>query len=149
MSPNEQSLRTLIERAWSQGDLTVIDGIVAADYVAHDPTMNREPGPNGFRKVVELFRRAFPDLRYSIEDLVEAGDKLAIRFLARGTHGGEFLGIRPTRRKVEIAGMAIYRFQRGMVAEGWFQWDALGLMRQLGGGMAPSNNKNEKSGRQR
>jgi steroid delta-isomerase-like uncharacterized protein len=137
MSPHETALRRLIDQAWNRGHLAVVDEIVAAGYSAHDPTMAREPAPDGFKKVVELFRAAFPDLRYSIEDVIEAGDRIALRFVAAGSHGGEFLGIPPTGRAVEIQGIAIYRFESGRIVEGWFQWDALGLMRQLGGGMAP------------
>ena len=79
------------------------------------------------------FAAAFPDAQRSIEDLWGAGDKVVLRITTRATHRGEFNGIAPAGRAVVLAGIVIYRFRDGRIAESWGELDFAGLWRQLSG----------------
>ena len=79
-----------------------------------------------------MMRRAFPDLRAEIEDIVAADDRVALRLRFRGTHSGEFLGIPATGRPVEYVSHEFYRITGGLIAEEWICSDMATLFRQLG-----------------
>ena len=78
------------------------------------------------------FRRGFPDVVSTIEDLVAEGDRVAARWTARATHLGEYVGVPPIGKEVEFTGISMYRIEGGRIAESWTVQDELGLMRQIG-----------------
>jgi predicted ester cyclase len=78
------------------------------------------------------FRRGFPDVVSTIEDLIAEGDKVVARWTSHATHRGEYMGIPPTGREVEFAGISVYRIERNRITESWTVEDELGLMRQIG-----------------
>jgi predicted ester cyclase len=78
------------------------------------------------------FRRGFPDVVSTIEDLIAEGDKVVARWRSRTTHQGEYMGIPPTGKEVEFTGISVYRIEAGKIAESWTVEDELGLMRQIG-----------------
>jgi len=78
------------------------------------------------------FRRGFPDVVSTIEDLIAEGDKVVARWTSHATHRGEYMGIPPTGREVEFAGISLYRIERNRITESWTVEDELGLMRQIG-----------------
>jgi predicted ester cyclase len=78
------------------------------------------------------FRRGFPDVVSTIEDLIAEGDMVAARWSSRATHQGEYAGVPPTGREVEFTGISVYRIEGGRIAESWTEEDELGLMRQIG-----------------
>ena len=78
------------------------------------------------------FRRGFPDVVSTIEDLLAEGDKVVARWRSRATHQGEYMGIPPTGKEVEFTGISVYRIERGKIAESWNVEDKLGLMWQIG-----------------
>jgi predicted ester cyclase len=79
-----------------------------------------------------MLREAFPDLHFTVEDQIAAGDRVVTRWAGTGTHEGEFQGIPPTGRKVRISGIDIDRFASGKVVECWPEVNELGLLQQLG-----------------
>ena len=83
------------------------------------------------------FRRGFPDVVSTIEDLVAEGDRVAARWRARATHLGGYVGVPPTGKEVEFTGISMYRIEGGRIAESWTVEDELGLMRQIGGVSEP------------
>lgn len=132
MNPREL-LRQHTETVWNQGDLDAVDRFVAADYVEHDPSVeDRLDGPEAYRRNVEAFRSAFPDLEVTIEDSVVQDDRIAMRQSFSGTHEGEFMGIEPTGNEVESTSFLICRVEDGKIAETWVETDMLGLLEQLG-----------------
>jgi predicted ester cyclase len=78
------------------------------------------------------FRRGFPDVVSTIEDLIAEGDKVVARWRSRATHRGEYMGIPPTGEEVEFTGISVYRIEGGKIAESWNSEDQLCLMRQIG-----------------
>lgn len=89
------------------------------------------------RQEASDFRRGFPDVVSTIEDLVAEGDRVAARWRARATHLEEYVGVPPTGKEVEFTGISVYRIEGGRIAESWTVEDDLGLMRQIGGVSEP------------
>lgn len=85
-----------------------------------------------------MYRAAFPDLRFTMEDVIAEGDMVTVHLVARGTHRGELFGVPPTGGQVTVEAMERYRIADGRVAEQWVVMDALGLMQQIGAIPAPS-----------
>ena len=91
-----------------------------------------------------MFRPAFPDLTYTVEDEMAARDLVLTRFTARGTNLGPFLGHPPTGRVVTYSGFDMNRIEGGKIVESWVSYDALGLLQRPGA--ADSGNLSEISG---
>jgi predicted ester cyclase len=131
-SSNAETARLLHTEVWD-GNLDLVDEIIAADYVEHSSTHPEGVhGPDEFKREVETLRSAFSDLSVTEEDTVVEGDRVASRVTFRGTHDGEFRGIEPTGTPVAFEAIAINRFEDGRIVEAWVQTDVMGLMRQLG-----------------
>ena len=130
---NKTVVRRLFEEVWNKGNLPVTDELFAPNYVHHDSsTPDVGPGPESEKKRATLYRTAFPDLRLTIEDIIAEGETVMARWSCRGTHKGDLSGIAPTGKQFTISGISIARIANGKMAEGWVNWDALGLMQQLG-----------------
>ncbi len=91
----------------------------------------------GFKQLLPALPQAFPDVLFEAEDLVAEGDKVAFRLNWTGTHQGEFFGIPPTGTRATVSEMHMFRIADGKVVERWGEWDALGLMQQLGAAPPP------------
>ena len=130
---NKALVRRWFEELFNEAKLDLADEIVTPDHVSHDPsTPEHLPGPEGERQLVTLVRGAFPDGRITIEDLVAEGDRVAVRWTFRGTHRGDFMGIAPTGKEVEMGAMDLFRVAGGKIAETWSNVDMMTMMRQLG-----------------
>ena len=126
--------RVLLE-LWGAGDLEVADVLYAPDYVDHvgrGPEASRVVGPQGIKQAVRLFRTAFPDLHYVVEEEMAERDLVWTRFSATGTHLGPFLGAAPTGKTVAYTGMDLNRIADGRIVESWVNYDALALLQQVG-----------------
>ena len=128
---------TALARRWAeicnQANLDLADEIYAPDCVLYDPTMPEDMrGGEGAREFYSMYRSAFPDADITIEDQLAERDMVATRWTARGTQQGELLGVPPSGNRVEIAGMTISRAEGAKVVEEWNNYDALGLMQQIG-----------------
>ena len=134
MSEENKALsRRVIEEIFNAGNLDLADELIAQDHVHHDPAMPEEGhGPEHMKEFANMYRSAFPDVHIEIEDQIAEGDKVVSRWVASGTHEGELMGIAPTGNRVTVAGMTIDRIANGQVAETWDNYDALGMMQQLG-----------------
>ena len=108
------------------------DEIIAPDFVDYDPVPGQRPGPDGYKEMVGAFRAAFPDLRVKNEDVITEGDKVVVRWTARGTHSGALMNIPRTGRQVRLKGVDILRVEGGRIVERWGEFDALGMLQQLG-----------------
>ncbi len=134
MSENNKAVvRRLLEEVWNKGNLSLVDELFTPNFEFHDastPDLGR--GPESERKRVTLYRNAFPDLRITIEDMIAEGETVVTRWTCRGTHKGDLSGIAPTGKQITISGITVGRFANGKIAQGYANWDALGLMQQLG-----------------
>ena len=131
---NKAIARRAIEEVFSaQGNLDVADEIFAPNYVHHDPASPEDiRGPEGAKEFAGMYRSAFPDVRLSTQDQIAEGDMVATRWVASGTHEGEIMGIAPSGNRVTVAGTSIDRIVDGKIEETWDNYDALGMMQQIG-----------------
>ena len=112
--------------------LAVIDELYATDSVYHSSTGREIRGIKDYKQHVSDFYSAFPDLHFTIDDMVVEGDKVAVRLTGTGTHKGAFRSIPPTNKTVTVSMIQIDRIAGGKFVEGWSRYDTLGLMQQLG-----------------
>jgi steroid delta-isomerase-like uncharacterized protein len=130
---NQEVVRRLYVEVWNQRKLDVIDEIVSESHALNDPTiLGAAAGPEAYKIQVKKFLAAFPDLRFTVEDVISEKDKLVAVWTITGTQKGEFLGIAPTHRKVSISGISIHQLADGKILDTQAIWDALGLLQQLG-----------------
>jgi len=130
----------LVRRYFAEIDRANLDGldeICADDYSVHFPGV---PGPldrPGTKYLFGAFLAAFPGITHGIEETVAEGDKVATRLTIRGTQRGEFQGIPPTGKDVTITALNIFRIAGGRIVSHWVEYDAIGMLQQLGAMPAP------------
>jgi steroid delta-isomerase-like uncharacterized protein len=130
---NKAVVRRFIEEAWNNGNLEVVDELISPDHVDHDPARADAPqGPAAMRAFIEMYRTAFPDTRIEFSEMIAEGDLVAGPWRATGTHQGELMGIPATGKSISITGMGMDRVVDGKIVESWGNWDAMGMMAQLG-----------------
>jgi steroid delta-isomerase-like uncharacterized protein len=107
--------------------------LIAPDAIFHVPGRS-EPmrGPAGYLAIIGMMRGGFPDIQWTLEEMIAEGDKVAARFTMRGTHSGTFLGVPPTGKAIAVQAMNIYRLREGHFIEEHGQPDMLGLLQQIG-----------------
>ena len=130
---SSDTARRFFKEVWTDGKLDLVDELFAPDYVGHS-SGSEEPirGPEGVKEYVGRLLGAFPDLGMTVEDQIADGDSVATRWTARGTHGGDLMGIEATGRTATVTGITIQRIRDGKIVAGWTNWDTLGLLGQLG-----------------
>lgn len=130
-----------IVRHWFQTfndrDFPAEEAARSADFVVHVPGAPAPLDGQGWKSFLAAFFTGFPDFRLVIEDMMAEGDRVAVRWVFRATHEGEFLGIPPTGKQVNVPAIEINRVADGKIAEHWFLLDQLGLLQQLGAVPAP------------
>lgn len=135
---NGATPETLVARFFhevlNQRNAATADEIVAADFVAHHPSVpgGKLEGPAGVLAMVDMFRASFPDLRYTIQETVREGTRIAVRWAAIGTNTAPFSGVSRPGRTVTITGIDVFRIEGRMLAESWVSSDLFGLFMQLG-----------------
>jgi len=126
------TVRKFFEVGPSKGDIAAADTLLASDFSLHVPLPTPGPGIEAINNVITTCRAAFHGLNVTIDDLMADGDKVTCRFTARGTHNGEFMGLRPTGKPVVMTGIEIFSLRNGKIAELWGEANLMGLMQQLG-----------------
>ena len=129
---NKTLVRRFVDEVQSGGNVGLIDEICSPEFVNHSTPPGIPPDCEGIKIVTAMFRRAFPDSYFTVEDMVAEGDKVATRKTFPGTHGGEFMGMPPSGRAVSMGLIDIVRISDGRVVEHWAMGDSLGMMQQLG-----------------
>lgn len=132
MSPEENKaiVQRYLDTAWNQRDATIVDELVAPDFVQH--AANVPPGRDGVKRFFQMLYGGIPDARFTLESIIAEGDKVATRFTVGGTHQGPFLGIPATGKSVTLTGMALLVLRDGKITENWNEIDMLGALQQLG-----------------
>jgi steroid delta-isomerase-like uncharacterized protein len=117
----------------SAGDIDGFADLVAEDFVEHEELPGNPPTKEGVVGYFKMLRAAFPDMRMEAQDILPSGDKIVARVRARGTQKGEFMGVPPTGKAVDVQLIDIIRFgSDGLAHEHWGLFDALKMMQQLG-----------------
>lgn len=129
---NKSVIRTFIEDVINQGRLERTDDIVIEDFVELDPLPGQAQGREGLKEAIRQMRSAFPDIRWTVDEMLAEGDKVFTRFTWSGTHEGAFLGVPATGRRITVKGMVIDRLVTGKMADSRILMDTLGLLQQLG-----------------
>jgi len=122
----------IYEEVFNEGKLDQVDALIAAEYTDHNPIgPGGKSGIEGFKQTVRALRFAFPDLRFTVEQMIVNGDQVVARTTMQGTHKNSFMGIDPTDKQVTVSGFDIYRIADGVVGERWGTLDGLTLMQQM------------------
>ncbi len=130
---NKQLCRRVFEEMWNARRPGLADELIAPTHQDHDPNSPEfGRGPEAFRQVYSLYTNAFPDLRFTVESVIAEGDLVAVRWTSSGTHRGKLGDVEPTGRSRVVTGVTISRVANGKLQESWVQWDALGLMKEIG-----------------
>lgn len=129
---NKAIVRRWIEDFWNKDSPDSIDKLCTTNFVLHGAPPGVAPEFEGMKRAHAMHHAGFPDMHFTIEDMIAEGDKIATRSTFRGTHKGEWAGIPPTGKQVTIAGIEITRLEGGKYAETWLNMDMLGAMQQLG-----------------
>lgn len=127
---NKALVRRLFD-AHNQRNWTSYYELLAPDFVFHDASRTIQ-GREVYNQLHSRYLTAFPDLHYTIEDMIAEGDTVVVRQTGRGTHQATLMGIPPTGKQITLTAISIYRFANGQYVEGWRNSDALGLLQQLG-----------------
>lgn len=117
-------------RVYNEGSYELWNDALAETYTAEvngHAIPNRDVGL-GF---VKTFRSAFPDLHYTVDEAIVAGDKVTTRWTAHGTHEGEFFGNAPTHKQVTMLGITVFQVEGGKIVKLWNVWDLAGLLNQF------------------
>jgi steroid delta-isomerase-like uncharacterized protein len=123
---------TRFERAFRAGDQATIDELCDPGLVDHNPPPDQKPTLAGFKDKVAGFAAIFPDIEEDLQDIVASGDTVATRWVLTGSQQQEFMGIPATGQTIRVEGMNFYRLKDARVTDIWTQFDAVGMMQQLG-----------------
>ena len=129
---NKALVRRFVDEVQSAGNIDAIDELCSPEFVNHIAPSGMPPNREGVKQVTAMFRQAFPDSYFTVEDMIAEGDKVATHKTFHGTHEGEFMGMPPTGRRVSMELIDIVRISEGRVVEHWSMGDNLGMMQQLG-----------------
>lgn len=130
---NKAIVRRLYGEVWNGRQLEVVNEIISPSHALHGTIAEGSAiGPEAYKGTVTRFLTGFPDLRFSIDDMVAEDEKLVVSWNISGTHEGEFLGIPATHKKVSFDGITINHIVDRKIMDSYVSWDALGMIQQLG-----------------
>jgi predicted ester cyclase len=122
MADHKQTLQNLFEEIFNKGNFDAANKYWAPTHIDHSAPNGTPPGLEGVTAFFRSFREAFPDARWTLDDVVAEGDKATCRSTITGTHNGKYWGIPATGRRVTITSIDILRFEGDRIAEHWGQW---------------------------
>jgi steroid delta-isomerase-like uncharacterized protein len=139
LETNKSVVLRLLEVFLSCGDPVVADEVLALEFRDNNPSNPGLTGRDNLKRSVRDWCLAFPDTQTIVDDLVAEAYVVAARWTSRATHRGTFLGIPATGARVTVTGSGLFRLVNGRIIESWDHFDALGLVHQLGGSIAPGS----------
>ena len=140
MIPSEAAriVQELHDLVWTSGELSAVDRLVAPQYVIHsdpgDPWEGQTLDRETYRERVKYSRTGFPDLTFTIHDLIATGHRVCVRWSAEGTHRGDLVGLPATGKRLRFTGQTIYDVVGEQIAGHWQVVDRLGFIQQLRAG---------------
>jgi steroid delta-isomerase-like uncharacterized protein len=130
---NKAIIRRLYEEVWNKRKIELIKEIISPSHALQGPNFfGSSVGPEAYKRQVLLFIAGYPDLQFTIEDTVAEKDKVVAFWTITGTHKGDYMGVPATNRKVSVDGVTIHHLAGGKIMDSYSNWDALGMMQQLG-----------------
>jgi steroid delta-isomerase-like uncharacterized protein len=126
---NKEIVRRFMEECWNKGDEAAMRDLIADNCRYHDPVF---PGVENLPQHIASCRSGFPDLRFTMDDIIGERNEVVVHWTARGTHTGPFLGMQPTNRPCAVSGTSIFRMEGGKIVEHWADWNLMTLTEQLG-----------------
>jgi steroid delta-isomerase-like uncharacterized protein len=137
MNDPKKVMNRFVEELWNERRLEVADAIFAKDCVTHQlrsgvPTDAVPRGPQAMKEHVAGWIASFPDLHFSIEQMLGEGDRVVMQLLMEGTHQGAWLGIPASGKKVQIRMFTVHHIVEDKIVEDWVLVESLGLFQQLG-----------------
>jgi len=130
--PNKSIIGHILDEAFNQGNLSVVDELIAPGSTSHYLSWGVPANRMGLKRLIAIFRTAFPDLHCTVEDEITDGAKVAAHWTLRGTHQGLFLGHAPTNKSVVVQGVIYARIENGQIIENWMLIDQMGMLQQIG-----------------
>lgn len=125
-------LRKWYQELWDNWNISMADELFTADYRLHLPGSPAPIDRESTKHVVTMFSKAFPDLQHTVDEIVAEGQTVAARWTVGGTHRGDFQGIPPTNKPVQLSGVTVHHLAGGQIAETWLIFDTMDLLQQLG-----------------
>ncbi len=133
LEEQNKALTQKMFEAWGKGDIETFKEFLALDYEYYYPSGNSKPmSIEELTEMAKMLWNGFPDMSFSMEEIFAVGDRVIFRFIQRGAHTGDFMGIPATGNEFESSGILISRIKNGKVVEQWEEFDMLGMMQQLG-----------------
>ena len=137
---NKALVRRLYEEVLNNRRIELADELLSRSHaIRNNHLPDSGIGPDAYKREVARFIRAFPDLRFTIEDLIAEQDTVVACWTISGTHKGEFRDISPTGKTVPIEGITIHNIANGKIMDSYVTWDEFGVRQQLG--VAPALNQ--------
>jgi len=137
MDNPKELINRFVEELWNERRLDVADAIFAKDCVTHQlqsgaPAAAVPRGPEAIKEHVAGWITSFPDLRFTIDQMLSEGDRVATQLLMEGTHQGAWMGIPATGKKMQIRMFTVHRVVQSKIVEDWVLVESLGFFQQLG-----------------
>lgn len=132
LEANKKFMTHFIDEVINAKNLDAINILVAEDFIEHIPFPGQGPGRAGLRFVLQSMFTGFPDMYWTVHEQISEGEKVVTRFTWTGTHEGEFMGIPPTKKSVEVWGVVIDVVKNNLFSESRIIMDNIGLLKQLG-----------------
>ena len=130
---NKEIAHRFMDECWNLGKMDSVRELVAENCRIHDPVFpSLTSGADNLARHIATCRNGFPDLYFTIDDTIAERNEVVLHWTARGTHRGDFLGMRPTNRNATVSGTSIFRLDGSMIVEQWADWNLMSLMDQLG-----------------
>jgi steroid delta-isomerase-like uncharacterized protein len=131
---DSKTLAQKLMDVWNSHKDSEVNNLIGPNYTCHDPASPNEfgRGPEGFKQRFQMYNAAFPESKFTVEEIFAEGNKAVVRWSVAAAHRGELFGIKPTNKNVQTSGTSICHIQDGKIAEEWTYWDAYGLLQQLG-----------------
>ncbi len=143
---DDAKIKTGINKVYemfSTGDMTNLGDFIDENFIDHSPFPGQEPGLEGLRKAMNMMKKAYPDMKLTVDDIIvnSTNDKAAVLFTVTGTNSGEMMGMKPTNKAINVQGVDFLYFSKeGKATEHWGYIDTEKMMKQLG--MMPEGDMN-------
>jgi steroid delta-isomerase-like uncharacterized protein len=131
LEANKALVRRFIDEIFVRGRPEAVDELLADDFISHTWRSTGD-GKGDLKRAMERLSTVLADSRFTVEDLIAEGDRVAVRVTAQATQVGEFMGVEPSGKSYSIGEVHIFRIRDGQVVEHWHQYDQLGMLQQLG-----------------